>query len=198
MLLSCCGHCLRKTALEARNKRFFLVILSKHNDGLIHAVLKGLWEYEHRLKTCRYRNHQSQSFMCCWRWGMRKNLESINGFWVVWRLEDGATRCYLWKMNSQISTCNPGLGGTDVEAETPILWPPDAESWLIWKDPDAGKDWGREEKGSTEDEMVGWHHRHNGHGFEQALGVGDGQGGLACCGSWGRKESDMTEWLSWT
>ena len=72
------------------------------------------------------------------------------------------------------------------------------ESWLIWKDPDAGKDWGPEEKGATEDKMVGWHHQHNGHGFEWTTGVGDGQGGLACCGSWGRKESDTTEWLNWT
>ena len=90
------------------------------------------------------------------------------------------------------------IGGTDVEAETPILWPPDAESWLIWKDPDAGKEWGQEEKGMTEDEMVGWHHRLNGHEFGWTPGVGDGQGGLACCGSWGRKESDMTEQLNWT
>ena len=87
---------------------------------------------------------------------------------------------------------------TDVETETPILWPHDAKSWLIWKDPDAGKDWGQEEKGMTEDEMVGWHHRLDGHGFGWTLGVGDGQGGLACCSSWGCKESDMTEWLNWT
>ena len=90
------------------------------------------------------------------------------------------------------------IGRTDVEAETPILWPPDAKSWLIWKDSDAGKDWGQEEKGTTEDEMVGWHHRLSGHGFGWTLGVGDGQGGLACCGPWGRKESDMTQWLNWT
>ena len=85
------------------------------------------------------------------------------------------------------------IGRTDVEAKTPILWPPDAKSWLIWKDPDAGTDWGQEEKGTTEAEMVGWHHRLNGHGFVWTLGVGDGQGGLACCSSWGHKESDMTE-----
>ena len=72
------------------------------------------------------------------------------------------------------------IGRSDVEAETPILWPPDAESWLIWKDPDAGKDWGQEEKGTTEDEMVGSHHQPNGHGFGWTLGVGDGQGGLVC------------------
>ena len=89
-------------------------------------------------------------------------------------------------------------GRTDVEAETAILWPLDAKSWLIWKDPDAGKDWGQEEKGTTEDEMVGWHHRLNGHGFGWTPRVGDVQGGLACCGSWGHKESDTTEWLNWT
>ena len=76
---------------------------------------------------------------------------------------------------------------TDVEAETPILWPPDAKSWLIWQDPDAGKDWGQEEKGTTEDEMVGWHHWLDGHGFRWTLAVGDGQGGLACWDSWGHK-----------
>ena len=89
------------------------------------------------------------------------------------------------------------IGRTDVEAETPILWPPDAKSWLFWKDPDAGKDWGQE-KGPTEDEMVGWHHQLDGHGFGWTPGVGDGQGGLACLGSWGRKESDTTERLNWT
>ena len=90
------------------------------------------------------------------------------------------------------------IGRTDVEAETPILWPPDANSWLTGKGSDAGKDSGQEEKGTTEDEMVGWHHRHNGHGFGWTLAVGDRQGGLACCSLWGYKESDMAEWLNWT
>ena len=89
------------------------------------------------------------------------------------------------------------FGRTDAEAEAPILWPPDVKSWLIWKDPDAGKDW-RQEKGMTEDKMVGWHHQLNGHQSEQALGVGDGQGGPACCSPWGRKRSDVTKWLHWT
>ena len=89
-------------------------------------------------------------------------------------------------------------GRTDAEAETPILWPPDAKSWLIWKDPNAGKDWRQEEKGMTEDEVVGWHHWLKGHEFEQALGVGNEQGGLACCSPWGLKESDTTERLNWT
>ena len=90
------------------------------------------------------------------------------------------------------------IGRTDAEAETPILWPPDAKHWVLGKDPDAEKDWRREEKGMTEDKMVGWHHWFNGHEFGQALGVGDGQGSLACCSPWGRKESDTTEQMNWT
>ena len=86
---------------------------------------------------------------------------------------------------------------TDAEAETLVFWPPDTKNWLIRKDPDAGKDWGQEEKGTAEDEMVGWYHRLNGHEFEQALGIGDGQGSLACCSLWSHKESDTTEWLNW-
>ena len=90
------------------------------------------------------------------------------------------------------------IGRTDVEAEAPILQPPDGKSQLIRKDPDAGKDWSQEEKGITEDEMAGWHHQLNGHEFEQALGDGEGQGSLACCSRWGRKESDSPEWLKIT
>ena len=81
---------------------------------------------------------------------------------------------------------------TDTEAKAPILWPPDAKSWLIGKDPNAEKDWGQEDKRTKEDEMVGWHHWINGHEFEQTLGDGEGQGSLACLSSWGHKESDMT------
>ena len=90
------------------------------------------------------------------------------------------------------------IGRIDAEAETPILWSHDVKNWLIGKDPDAGKDWGQEENGTTEDEMVGWHHRLDGLGFGWTPGVGDGHGGLACCCSWGCKELDTTEWLNWT
>ena len=90
------------------------------------------------------------------------------------------------------------IGRTDVEAETPILWPHHAKSWLFGKDPDAGRDWGQEEKGMTEDKMAGWHHRLNGHEFGWTLRVGDGQEGLACCSSWGHGESDTTERLNLT
>ena len=88
------------------------------------------------------------------------------------------------------------IGRTDAEAEAPIVWPPDAKNWLVGKDPNAGKDWRQEKKGTTEDEMVGWHHQLNGHEFDQALGVGDGQGSLACCNPRGHKELDTTEWLN--
>ena len=100
------------------------------------------------------------------------------------------------------------IGRIDVEAQTPMLWPPHvkswligpphAKSWLIGKDPDAGRDWGQEEKGTTEDEMAGWHHRLDGHGFGWTPGGGDEQGGLTCCDSWGHKELDTTERLNWT
>ena len=88
------------------------------------------------------------------------------------------------------------IGRTSTEAEDPILWPPDVKSQLIGKDPDAGKDWGQEEKGMTEDEMVEWHHWLSGHEFEQALEDSEGQGSLECCSPWGCKESDTTEWLN--
>ena len=90
------------------------------------------------------------------------------------------------------------FGRNDAKAETPVLWPPHAKSWLIGKDCDAGRDLGQEEKGKTEDEMFGWHHQLDGREFEWTLGDGDGQGGLACCNSWGCKELDTTEQLNWT
>ena len=90
------------------------------------------------------------------------------------------------------------FGRTDAEAETPVLWPPLVKSWLIGKNSDAGRDCRQKEKGTTEDEMAGWHHQLDGHQFEWTPGVGDGQGVLVCCNSWGRKESDTTESLSWT
>ena len=86
---------------------------------------------------------------------------------------------------------------TDDEAEVPILWPPDAKNRLLRKDIDAGKDWRQEEKGTTEDEMVGWNHRLDGHEFEKAPGIGDRQGSLVCCSPWGHKMLDMTEGLNW-
>ena len=101
---------------------------------------------------------------------------------------------------SILKEIKPGISleGMITKAETPVLWLPHEKSWLIGKDSDAGRDWGQEEKGTTEDEMAGWHHWLYGCESEWTLGVGDGQGGLVGCDSWGHKESDMTERLNWT
>ena len=121
-----------------------------------------------------------------------------------------AFELWYWKRLSRVpwtakrSNQNKGnqswifIGRTDVEAETATLWPPDGKNWLIRKDSDAGQHWRQEEKGTAEDEMVGWHHGRDGHEFEQSPGVGDGQGSLVCCSPWGHKASDTTEWLNWT
>ena len=126
------------------------------------------------------------------------NMEGMVWGLLIYNLESPLDCKEIQPVHSKGNQSWVFLGRTDVEAETPIFWPSDVKSWLIWKDPDAGKDWGQEEKGTTEDEIVGWHHWLNGHEFEQAPGVGDGHGGLACCGSWSHRESDMTERLKWT
>ena len=112
--------------------------------------------------------------------------------WESFGLQGDPTSPF-WRRSSWVF-----IARTDAEAETPIRWPPDAKNWLIWKDHDAGKDWRWKKKGTTEDEMIWWHHRLDVHEFRWTLGVGDGQGGLACCNSWGLKELDTTEWLNWT
>ena len=136
----------------------------------------------------------------------------------VWQLDHKEgwvlKNCYFWALvlektlespldRKEIKLVNPKgnqswifTGRTAAKAEAPILWPPDAKSWLIRKDPDAGKDRRQEEKGMKQDEMIGWHDWLKGHGFVQALGDGEGQGSLACCSPWGLKESDMTERLN--
>ena len=137
-----------------------------------------MWELDH--KDFALKN------WCFWTVVLEKTLESPLDCKEIKQVHPKGNQSWIF------------IGRTDAEAEAPILWIPDAKSWLIWKDPDAGKDWRREEKGTTEDEMVGWHHQLNGHEFEQTLGDSEGQGSLACCSPWGRKESDMTEWLNWT
>ena len=120
------------------------------------------------------------------------------GCWCFWTVgEDSSDSLGQWgdkPVNLKRNQSWIFIGRTNAEA--PILWPPDVKTWLIGKDPDTGKDWRQEEKGMTEDEMAGWHHWLDGHEFEQAPGVGDGQGSLVCCSPWGRKESDTTEWLN--
>ena len=159
----------------------------------------------------KQRHYFTSKFLCSQRYGF-----SSSHVWMwefdhkeSWALKNGC----LWTVELEMTLENPldskeiklvnpkgnqswiCTGGTDAEGEAPILWPPYVKNWLIGKDPDAGKNWKQEKKGTKEDEMVGWHHPLNGHEFEQAQGVGDGQGSLACCCPFG---SDRTEWLNWT
>ena len=138
------------------------------------------------LHKAHYKESWAQKNWCFWTVVLEKTLENPLDCKEIQPVHPKGDQSWVF------------IGRSDVEAETPILWLSDVKSWLIWKDPDAGKDWGQEEKGKTEDEMVGWHHRLNGHEFEWVLGFGDGRGGLACCSSWGHKESDMTVRLTWT
>ena len=129
-----------------------------------------MWELD-------YKESWALKNWCFWTVVLEKTLESPVGCKEIQPVHPKGNQSWVF------------IGRTDVEAETPMLWPPDAKSWLIWKDPDAGKDWGgQEETGITEDEMVGWHHRLHGHEFEKAPGVVDEQGSLECCGLWGRKQ----------
>ena len=123
---------------------------------------------------------------CIWRVIHVRRVASCHSFLLLCSIYPKGNQSWMF------------IGRTDVEAETPILWPPDAKNWLIWKDPDAGKDWRQEKKGTTENEIVIWHQRLDGHEFEWTPGVGDGQGGLVCCSPWGHKESNTTEWPNWT
>ena len=131
-----------------------------------------------------------------WMWELDHKESWVPKNWCFWTVVLKTLESPLdWKIKPVNPKGNHSwifIGRTDTEAEAPILWPPDAKNWLIGKDPDVGKDWLQEEKGTTEDEMVWWHQRLDGHEFEQAPGVGDGQGSLACCNSWGHKELDMT------
>ena len=143
----------------------------------------------------------SSGHICMWKLDHKEGWEPKN--WYLWTVVLAKT--LESPLDTKIKLVNPKgnqswifIGRTDAEAEVPILWPPDVKNWLIGKDPDAGKDWRQEEKGVTEDKMVGWHHQLNGHEFKQAPGAGDGQGSLVCCTPWGHKESDMTEQLNWT
>ena len=129
-----------------------------------------------------YKESWAPKNWCFWTVVLEKTLES-------------PLDCKIKPVNPKGNQSWMFTGRTDVEAETPILWPPDVKNWLIWKDPDAGKDWRQEEKGTTEDEMVGWHHWLDGHEFEQAPGVGDEQGGLAWCIPWGWKsQTRLSNW----
>ena len=133
-----------------------------------------MWELD-------YKESWAPKNLCFWTVVLEKTLESPLDSKKIQSVHPKGNQSWIF------------IGRTNAEAETPIRWPCDTNNWLIWKDPDAGKNWRWEEKGMTEDEMNGWHHQLDRHEFEQALGVG-----LTCCSSWGCKESDTTEWLNWT
>ena len=138
----------------------------------------------------------SSSHVQMWELDHKEGWASKN--WCFWTMELGKILespldCKEIKpVNPKRNQCWIFIGRTDAKAEALILWLPDGKSWIIGKVPNAGNDWGREEKGQTEEEMFGWHHWLNGHEFEQTLGNSEGQGSLACCCPWGGKESNMT------
>ena len=185
-----CSHEIRRRLLLRRKVMTNLDSILKSRDitlptkvHLVKAMVFPVVMYGCELD---YKESWVPKNWCFWTVVLEKTLESPLDYKEIQSVHPKGDQSWVF------------IGRTDAEAEAPILWPPDMKSWLIWKDPDAGKDWGQEEKGTTEDEMAGCHHRHNGRGFGWTPGVGDGQGGLACCGSWGRKESDKTEQLNWT
>ena len=155
------------------------------NKGLSHQSY-GFSSSHVQMVELDYKKNCMLKNWCFWTVVLEKTLQSPFNCKVIQPVHSNGYQSWVF------------IGRTDVEAETPILWPPHAKSWLIGKDTDAGRDWGQEEKGMRDDEMAGWHYRLEAHEFGWTPGVGGGQGGLACCGSWGRKESDTTERLNWT
>ena len=137
-----------------------------------------MWELD-------YKESWAPKYWCFWTVVLKKTVESPLDCKEIQPVHSEGNQSWIF------------IERTDAEAETLILWPPDTNNWLIWKDPDAGEDCRWEEKGTTKDEMVGWHHRLNGHELEETPGVGDGPRSLAFCNSWGRKESDTTERVNW-
>ena len=184
-----CCHEIKRHLLLGRKVMTNLdsILKSRH-----YFANKGRFSQSYRFSSSRvwmweldYRESWAPKNWCFWTVVLEKTLESPLDYKEIQPVHPKGNQSWVF------------TGRTDAEAETPTFWPPDAKSWLTGKDPDAGKDWGQEEKEITEDEMVGWYHRLNGHEFEWTLGVGDGQGGLACYSPWGHKESDTTERLNW-
>ena len=185
-----CSHEIKRCLLPGRKAMTNLDSILKNRDitlltkvHLVKAMVFSsghvwMWELDHK-------ESWAPKNWCFWTVVLEKTLESPLDCKEIQPVHPKGDQSWMF------------IGRTDVEAETPLLWPPDVKNWLIGKDPDAGEEWRWEEKGTTEDGMLGWHHRLDGHEFEQALGVGDGQGSLACCSPWGHKELDMTERLNW-
>ena len=179
-----CSHEIERSLLLGRKAMINLDSILKSRDitslAKVHLVkamafplVMWMWELD-------YKESWAPKNWCFWTVVLEKTLESPLDCKELQQVHPKGNQSWIF------------TGRTDAEAEAPILWPPDAKSQLIEEDPDAGKDWGQEEKGTTEDKMVGWHHRLNGHECEYTSGVGDAQGSLVCCSPWGHKESDMT------
>ena len=162
------------TNLDIKKQKYYFVNKGLCSQGYGFSS-SHLWMWE-----LDYKESWTQKNWCFWTVVLEKTLESPLDCKEIQPAHPKGNQSRVF------------IGRTDAEVETAILWPPDAKSWLIGKAPDAGKDWRQEEKGMTEAEMVGWHHWLNGHEFEQALGDGEGQGSLACCCPWDRKELDTT------
>ena len=186
-----CSHEIKRLLLIGRKAMSSLDSILKSRDitlptnvRLVKAMVFPVFMYG--CKSWTIKESWVLNNWCFWTVVLEKTLESPLDCKEVQPVRPKGNRSWVF------------IGRTDVEAETPILWPPDVKNWLIGKDHDVRKDWRQEEKGTTEDEVVGWHHQLDGHEFESALGVNDGMGGLTCCSPWGRKELDMTEQLNCT
>ena len=176
------------------------------------VIHSGVWQKTTKFCKAKYYfankslSHQSYGFSSShvWVWELDYKESWALKNWCFWtvELEKTLESPLVWKeikeVNSKGNQSWVFIGRTDAEDETPMLWPPDAKNWVNGKDPDAGQNWRQEEKGTTEDEMVRWYHWLDRNEFEEDLGVVDGQGSLVCCGPWGRKESDTTQWLNWS
>ena len=185
-----CSHEIKRLVLLGRKVMTSLDCILKSRHYFVNKGPSGqgygfssshvwMWELD-------YKESWMQKNWCFWAVVLEKTLESPLDCKEIQPVHPEGDQSWVF------------IGRNDAEAETPILWPPHVKNWLIWKDPDAGKNWGQEEKGMTEDEMIGWHHRLNGHELEQTLRDDKGQQSLACCSPLGPKESDMIEQPNWT
>ena len=186
-----CSHEIKRSLLPGRKAMINLDKILKSRDVTLPTKV-------HLVKSYGFSSSR------VWMWELDYKESWVLKTWCFWNLVLEKTLKSPLDCK-EIKPINPKgnqswifIGRTDAEAETPMLWPHDAKNWLIGKDPEAWKDWREEEKGTAEDEMVGWHHCLDGHEFEQTPGADDGQGSLTCCSPWGWKESDTTEWLNWT
>ena len=199
-----CHHEIKRCLLLGRKAMTNLGSLLKSRDITLPTMVLSSQSYHFssshvRMWELEYKETWAPNNWCFWTVVLEKTLESPLDCKEIQPVHPKGNQSWMF------------IGRTDVEAETPILWPPDAKNWLIWKNPYAGKDWRWEEKGMTEDKMVGWHHWIDGHEFEQVPGAGDGQGGLACCSPWGcrvryewateltekLKNISFADWLAW-